>query len=101
MKYQQLNRSDISNGPGIRVSLFVSGCTLRCKGCHNAAAWDFSRGTEYTKETEEYILDVLARPYITGLSLLGGEIYDQPDSEVLLNLVRKAKMHHPEKDIWI
>ena len=101
MKYQQLNRSDISNGPGIRVSLFVSGCTLRCKGCHNAAAWDFSRGIEYTKETEEYILDVLARPYITGLSLLGGEPYDSPDPEALLSLVRKMKMHHPEKDIWI
>ena len=101
MKYQQIVNSDISNGPGVRVSLFVSGCTLRCKGCHNAAAWDFSSGTDYTKETEEYILDALAKPYITGLSLLGGEPYDSPDPEALLSLVRKVKMHHPEKDIWI
>jgi anaerobic ribonucleoside-triphosphate reductase activating protein len=85
----------------VRVSLFISGCTLRCKGCHNAAAWDFGSGTEYTKETEEYILDALAKPYITGLSLLGGECYDQRDSEELLSLVRKAKMLYPEKDIWI
>jgi anaerobic ribonucleoside-triphosphate reductase activating protein len=101
MNYQQLNKSDISNGEGVRVSLFVSGCTLRCKGCHNSDAWDFCSGTKYTKETESEILDALAKPYISGLSLLGGECYDQRDSEELLSLVRKAKMLYPTKDIWI
>lgn len=101
MNYQQLNKSDISNGEGVRVSLFVSGCTLRCKGCHNSDAWDFCSGTKYTSETESEILDALAKPYVSGLSLLGGECYDQCDSEELLNLVRKAKMLYPTKDIWI
>ena len=101
MKYQKINKADICNGPGVRCSVFVSGCTLRCKGCHNAAAWDFCSGTNYTAETESEILAALAKPYISGLSLLGGEPYDQRDSEELLTLVRKAKMYYPEKDIWI
>lgn len=101
MNYSRINTADISNGPGVRVSLFVSGCSIRCKGCFNQNAWDFNCGEEFTKETEEGILKLLGQSYIKGLSLLGGEIYDQRDSEVLLSLVRKAKMHHPEKDIWV
>ena len=101
MNYQQLNKSDISNGEGVRVSLFVSGCTLRCKGCHNSDAWDFCSGTKYTKETELEILDALAKTYVSGLSILGGEPYDSLDPEELLSLVRKAKMLYPTKDIWI
>lgn len=101
MNYQQLNKSDIGNGPGVRVSLFVSGCTLRCKGCHNSDAWDFCSGTKYTSETESEILDALAKPYISGLSILGGEPFDQSDLEELVSLVRKVKMHYPEKNIWI
>lgn len=101
MNYQQLNKSDISNGEGVRVSLFVSGCTLRCKGCHNSDAWDFCSGTKYTKETESEILDALAKTYVSGLSILGGEPYDSLDPEELLSLVRKTKMLYPTKDIWI
>ena len=87
--------------PGVRVSIFVSGCTLRCKGCHNSDAWDFCSGTKYTKETESEILDALAKTYVSGLSILGGEPYDSLDPEELLSLVRKAKMLYPTKDIWI
>ena len=107
MYYSEINKCSTVDGPGVRVAVFFSGCHANkckeghCPGCHNPAAWNFSLGSEYTKETEEYILDVLARPYIAGLSLLGGEPYDSPDLEALLSLVRTAKMRHPEKDIWI
>ena len=101
MNYLSLHKSDITNGPGVRVSLFVSGCTHRCKGCHNPDGWEFSNGTKYTSETESEIIEALSKPYIKGLSLLGGECYDQIDLEELVNLVRKVKMYYPTKDIWI
>jgi anaerobic ribonucleoside-triphosphate reductase activating protein len=101
MKYLSLNKSDITNGPGVRVSLFVSGCTHRCKGCHNPDGWSFDNGTKFSEFTVAEILDALAKPYISGLSILGGEPYDQTDVEELLGLVRKAKMLYPNKDIWI
>ena len=101
MNYQMINKADVANGNGVRVSLFVSGCTLRCEGCHNSSAWEFDSGNPYTSETETEILAALSRPFIKGLSLLGGEIYDQRDSEELLTLVRKAKMYYPNKDIWV
>lgn len=101
MNYTQINTMDVANGPGVRISLFVSGCTIHCKGCFNSASWDFGCGTLYTSETEATILAALSRPYICGLSILGGEPFDQKDSEVLVRLVRKAKMLYPNKDIWI
>lgn len=87
--------------PGVRVSLFVSGCTHRCKGCHNPDGWSFDNGTKFNQFTMAEILDELAKPHIKGLSLLGGEPFDQPDLHWLVNLVRLAKEHYPEKDIWI
>lgn len=100
MNYSKLNTADIVSGNGVRVSLFVSGCTLRCVGCHNPEAWNFDYGTKYTSGTEEEILDAASKPYIKGLSLLGGEPYDQ-ESNDLVSLVEKFKERHPEKDIWI
>lgn len=87
--------------PGIRVSLFVSGCTHRCKGCHNPDGWSFDNGTKFSQFTVAEILDALAKPYVKGLSLLGGEPFDQPDSHWLVNLVRLVKEYYPEKDIWV
>ncbi len=101
MNYLSLNKSDITNGPGVRVSLFVSGCTHRCKGCHNPDGWSFDNGTKFSQFTVAEILDALAKPHIKGLSLLGGECYDQPDLYWLVNLVRLAKEHYPTKDIWV
>lgn len=101
MNYQKIYKNTVSDGNGIGVSLYVSGCSIRCPGCHNVAAWDFCSGTKYTIETESEILDALGKPYVDHLSLLGGEIYDQSDSEELLSLVRKAKMLYPTKDIWV
>lgn len=100
MNYTQINTADVANGPGVRVSLFVSGCTIHCKGCFNPAAWDFGCGTLYTSETEAKILAALSQPYIRGLSILGGEPLDQDPSD-LVSLVEKAKQLYPGKDIWI
>lgn len=100
MNYTQINTADVANGPGVRVSLFVSGCTIHCKGCFNPATWDFGCGTLYTSETEAKILAALSQPYIRGLSILGGEPLDQDPAD-LVSLVEKAKQLYPGKDIWI
>lgn len=76
MNYATIKKHDVANGVGVRVSLFVSGCTHRCKGCFNAEAWDFSFGKEFTEETEREIVEALAPSYIAGLSLLGGEPFE-------------------------
>lgn len=101
MRYARIDKASIENGPGIRVSLFVQGCTLRCKGCFNHGTWDFNGGIEYTKETEAEILEAINKPYISGLSILGGEPYDQLDSYLLVELVHKIRLQCPEKDIWV
>lgn len=101
MNYLKIDKCSIENGPGVRISLFVSGCTHRCKGCHNPEGWDFCNGTKYTQETESEILDALAKPWVSGLSLLGGEPFDQSDIEELVSLLRKAKTLYPTKDIWV
>lgn len=102
MNYQRIIKSDIGNGNGIRTTLFVSGCIgPHCKGCHNPDAWDFCSGTKYTEETESEILESLGKSFVTGLTLLGGEPYDQSDVEELVTLVRKAKMLYPTKDILV
>ena len=101
MNYLKIDKCSIENGPGVRISLFVSGCTHRCKGCHNPEGWDFCHGTKYTKETESEIIEALAKPWVSGLSLLGGEPFDQSDIEELVSLVMKAKTLYPTKDIWV
>ena len=91
MNYSQINTTDVVNGRGVRVSLFVSGCTIHCKGCFNPDAWNFCYGSSYTNETESEILQGLNHPYIKGLSILGGEPYDQ-DPAVLVSLVEKVRI---------
>ena len=100
MNYATIKKTDVANGPGIRVSLFVSGCTHRCKGCFNSEAWDFGYGQRYTQETEREILEVLAPEYIRGLSLLGGEPMEPENRGTVLSLVEKVRQTYPEKDIW-
>ena len=99
MKYQKINKSDICNGPNVRVSLFVSGCSIRCKGCFNAEAWDFKCGKEFTTDTIVELLNYLEPNYITGFSLLGGEPFDQ-ESNLLVDLLEQIKSKYPEKTIW-
>ena len=101
MKYQKIYWNTITDGPGVRISLYTSGCTHRCPGCHNPEGWDFNKGEEYSEVTEGQILTEIGRPYIRGLSILGGEPYDSPDPELLLSLVRKIKSRFPNKDIWV
>lgn len=100
MYYGTIKKCDIANGPGVRVSLFVSGCRNCCKGCFNPETWDFSYGTPYTEETERYIIELLRPSYINGLSLLGGEPFEPENQRELVGLLRKIRTEYPEKDIW-
>ena len=100
MYYGEIKKCDIANGEGVRVSLFVSGCTHHCPGCFNQDTWDFSYGKEYTEETEQEILDALSPGYINGLSLLGGEPFEPQNQQVLVQLLRKVREQYPEKNIW-
>ncbi len=99
MRYQIINKTSLVDGPGVRCALYVSGCSLRCKGCHNTEAWDFNGGKEFTADTIAEILKFLEPSYIKGFSLLGGEPFDQ-DSDMILDLLAQIKEKYPEKDIW-
>ena len=100
MNYATIKNCDIANGPGVRVSLFVSGCNHHCKGCFNREAWDFSYGQPFTQETIDQILALLKPDYIQGLTLLGGEPFDPRNQEAVLELLRAVKKACPEKIIW-
>lgn len=100
MNYATIKKMDVANGPGLRVSVFVSGCSHHCKGCFNQEVWDFSYGEPFTAETEEAILKYLANKHITGLSLLGGEPLERQNQRGLLPLLRKVKELYPQKTIW-
>lgn len=100
MNYAAIKKTDVANGPGIRVSLFVSGCTHACKGCFNSEAWDFCYGKPFTAETEEEILKALAPDYIKGFSVLGGEPMEKPNRGTVLELLRRIRAACPEKSIW-
>ena len=100
MNYATIKSFDVANGPGVRVSLFVSGCTHKCKGCFNFEAWDFNYGEEFTNETLDKIIEYLKPDYISGFSLLGGEPFEPQNQAVLCNVVEKIKEKYPEKTIW-
>jgi len=100
MNYAELKKCDIANGPGVRVSLFVSGCTHRCPGCFNEIAWDFMYGNPFTEKTEQEIMEALAPSYIRGLTLLGGEPLEKVNQKGLLPFLKKVRETLPEKDIW-
>ncbi|MDE7158030.1 MAG: anaerobic ribonucleoside-triphosphate reductase activating protein [Clostridiales bacterium] len=100
MNYAEIKPTDIANGEGVRVSLFVSGCTRKCKNCFNKIAWDFDYGKSFTRETEEMLLKMLAPDYIAGLSLLGGDPFEPSNQRALLPFVKKVKQTFPQKNIW-
>ena len=100
MNYASIKDCDIANGPGIRVSLFVSGCTHHCKGCFNKEAWDFDYGEPFTQSTIEQILQMLKPNYIKGITLLGGEPFEPQNQGPIVELLRQIKMQFPEKSIW-
>jgi len=98
--YGEIKDCDIANGIGVRVSLFVSGCTNRCPGCFQPQTWDFNYGQEFTKETEDRIIEMLKPDYITGLTVLGGEPFEPENQAVLVPFLKRVKESYPDKTIW-
>ena len=101
MKYTTIRKLDVSNGPGVRVTLFVSGCTHKCEGCFNEDLQDFNNGDDWTKDTEDMFIGYLKNPVVVGINLLGGEPLQQTMDDSLLNLLKRAKEECPDKDIWM
>ena len=101
MNYGAIKKVDVANGPGVRVSLFVSGCRNHCKGCFNPETWDFSYGQPFTKETEDEIIEALRPSWIQGLSILGGEPMEPENEAVLIPFLERMRAELPGKDIWL
>ena len=100
MNYGEIKKTDIANGEGVRVSLFVSGCRIHCPGCFNSVTWDFCYGKPFTKETEDEIISALAPEFISGLSILGGEPFEPENQKVLASFMERVKQTYPQKTIW-
>ncbi len=100
MNYAEIKKTDIANGEGVRVSLFVSGCRRHCKNCFNKVTWDFAYGKPFTEETQEELLEALAPDYIAGLTLLGGDPMEPENQRALLPFVREVRRSFPQKSIW-
>lgn len=100
MNYAEIKYNDIANGPGVRVSVFVSGCPHHCKGCFNEMTWDPNYGEQFTEEIEEQILNGMAPGFVSGITLLGGEPMTRENMNGLLPLLRKVKKQYPNKSIW-
>ncbi len=100
MNYADIKKYDIANGPGVRVSLFVSGCTHHCPGCFNPETWDFNFGKPFDSEVINEIVEALQPGYIHGLSLLGGEPFEYNNQVALIPLLKEVKARFPQKDIW-
>ena len=101
MKYNKIRKMDISNGPGVRVSIFMQGCSFHCKNCFNPETWDFKSGTEFTDETIDKIIDLSNNDYIKGLSILGGEPMHPNNIKGTTKLAKKFKEIYPDKTIWV
>ena len=101
MNYAEIKKVDIANGPGVRVSLFVSGCRNHCKGCFNPETWDFDYGRPFTRETEDEIIEALRPSWIQGLSILGGEPTEEENAAVLIPFLKRMRAVLPDKDIWL
>ena len=101
MHYSIIKKCDIANGPGVRVSLFVSGCRNHCKGCFQPETWDFNFGQPFTRETENEIIEALRPAWIQGLTVLGGDPMEPENKEGLLTFLKRLRMELPDKDIWL
>ena len=100
MNYGAIKITDVADGIGVRVSLFVSGCRNHCPGCFQPETWNFDFGKPFTQETENEILKALEPSFISGFSLLGGEPFEPENQEVLAPFLEKIKKTYPKKDIW-
>lgn len=100
MYYGNVYHTSVVDGPGVRVSIYVSGCRLHCKGCHNQETWNFKYGKEYNEEVEKEVLDALNHDYIQGFTFCGGEPMEEENQRELVKLARKVRELYPDKDIW-
>lgn len=100
MNYAAIKNNDIANGPGVRVSLFVSGCTHRCPGCFNSETWDFNYGKPFTQKTIDEIIAMLAPTHIKGITILGGEPFETENQPAVVELLRQVKKIYPQKSVW-
>ncbi len=101
MRYNKIRKMDISNGPGVRVSVFMQGCTFNCKNCFNPETHDFNGGNEFTEQTIEEILNLCEKSYIVGLSILGGEPMHPQNIEGTCKLAKAFKEKFPDKTVWV
>ena len=101
MNYEKIDKCSVSNGLGVRTVLWISGCNIHCKNCHNQSTWDFDSGIPFTEETMQELLYDLSKPYIKGLTLSGGHPLDPHNAPKVLEIVKRVKMVFPNKDIWI
>ena len=101
MRYAKIRKTDISNGPGIRVSIFVQGCSFHCKGCFNQDTWDFNGGKEFTDEIFDKLIELCIGEHIQGLSILGGEPLHENNIDTVLEIVKRFRKECPGKDIWL
>lgn len=101
MRYNKIRKMDISNGPGVRVSIFLQGCTFNCKNCFNPETHDFDGGNEFTEETTKHILELCDKDHIEGLSILGGEPMHPKNRKGTLKLVKEFKEKFPNKTVWV
>jgi len=100
MNYADIKQYDVANGIGVRVSLFVSGCTHHCKGCFNKETWDFNYGKPFTREAIDRIIAFMEPSYVAGLTVLGGEPFEPQNQEAVLELLKQVKQEYPDKTIW-
>lgn len=101
MNYMHIDKTSINDGPGVRVTLYVSGCSLHCKGCHNPESWDFSAGKLFDEAAKQELFDALNKPYIKGLTLSGGHPLEYENLPDVYNLIKEVRTKFPEKDIWL
>ena len=101
MKYNLIRKMDISNGPGVRVSIFMQGCTFHCKNCFNKETWDFNNGIEFNDDTINEVLDLCQKDHIKGLSILGGEPMHPNNEEGTAKLAKAFKEKYPNKSVWM
>lgn len=101
MNYQKIDKFSIADGLGVRVVLWVNGCTQKCKGCHNSQLWDFDGGTPFGERAKEELLDALSKPYIRGLTISGGHPLEEENVTEVLKIVKLVKSLYPDKDIWL
>lgn len=101
MNYLQINKCSTTDGPGVRVTLYVSGCTRKCPGCHNPVSWNFNAGVNFTQDTIDYLIECLRPSYISGLTVCGGEPMEPANRLEVRNLLQQVRRQLPEKNIWL